>query len=63
MRESGRPTSVAGRPRHERDDLASARRSNPDVPTRTFMKNSISAMTWVQLGSISGGEVISSDSY
>ena len=28
-----------------------------------FMKNSISAMTWVQLGSISGGEVISSDSY
>ena len=28
-----------------------------------FMKNSISALTWVQLGSISGGEVISSDSY
>jgi prepilin-type N-terminal cleavage/methylation domain-containing protein/prepilin-type processing-associated H-X9-DG protein len=28
-----------------------------------FMKNSISAITWVQLGSISGGEVISSDSY
>jgi prepilin-type N-terminal cleavage/methylation domain-containing protein len=28
-----------------------------------FMKNSISAMTWVALGTISGGEVISSDSY
>jgi prepilin-type N-terminal cleavage/methylation domain-containing protein/prepilin-type processing-associated H-X9-DG protein len=28
-----------------------------------FMKNSISALTWVQLGSISGGEVISSDQY
>jgi prepilin-type N-terminal cleavage/methylation domain-containing protein/prepilin-type processing-associated H-X9-DG protein len=28
-----------------------------------FMKNSISPMTWVQLGSISAGEVISSDSY
>ncbi len=28
-----------------------------------FMKNSISALTWIQLGSISGGEVISSDSY
>jgi prepilin-type N-terminal cleavage/methylation domain-containing protein/prepilin-type processing-associated H-X9-DG protein len=28
-----------------------------------FMKNSINALTWVQLGSISGGEVISSDSY
>jgi len=28
-----------------------------------FMKNSISALTWVQLGSINGGEVISSDSY
>ena len=28
-----------------------------------FMKNSISPMTWVQLGSINGGEVISSDSY
>jgi prepilin-type N-terminal cleavage/methylation domain-containing protein/prepilin-type processing-associated H-X9-DG protein len=28
-----------------------------------FMKNSIGAMTWVQLGSISGGEVVSSDSY
>jgi prepilin-type N-terminal cleavage/methylation domain-containing protein/prepilin-type processing-associated H-X9-DG protein len=28
-----------------------------------FMKSSISPLTWVQLGSISGGEVISSDSY
>ena len=28
-----------------------------------FMKNTISPLTWVQLGSISGGEVISSDSY
>jgi hypothetical protein len=28
-----------------------------------FMKNSISAMTWVQLGSIKGGEVISADQY
>jgi prepilin-type N-terminal cleavage/methylation domain-containing protein/prepilin-type processing-associated H-X9-DG protein len=28
-----------------------------------FMKSSISAVTWVALGSISGGEVISSDSY
>ncbi len=28
-----------------------------------FIKNSISALTWVQLGSISNGEVISSDSY
>jgi prepilin-type N-terminal cleavage/methylation domain-containing protein/prepilin-type processing-associated H-X9-DG protein len=28
-----------------------------------FMKNSINALTWVQLGSISGGEVISADSY
>jgi prepilin-type N-terminal cleavage/methylation domain-containing protein/prepilin-type processing-associated H-X9-DG protein len=28
-----------------------------------FMKNSISALTWVSLGSINGGEVISSDQY
>ena len=28
-----------------------------------FMKNSTSPMTWVQLGSINGGEVISSDQY
>jgi len=28
-----------------------------------FMKNSISAVTWVALGTINGGEVISSDSY
>jgi prepilin-type processing-associated H-X9-DG protein len=28
-----------------------------------FMKNSINALTWVQLGSINGGEVISSDQY
>jgi prepilin-type N-terminal cleavage/methylation domain-containing protein/prepilin-type processing-associated H-X9-DG protein len=28
-----------------------------------FVKNSIAPMTWVALGSISGGEVISSDSY
>ena len=28
-----------------------------------FMKNSINPMTWVQLGSINGGEVISSDQY
>jgi prepilin-type N-terminal cleavage/methylation domain-containing protein/prepilin-type processing-associated H-X9-DG protein len=28
-----------------------------------FMKNSINALTWVQLGSIAGGEAISSDSY
>jgi prepilin-type processing-associated H-X9-DG protein len=28
-----------------------------------FVKNSISALTWVQLGSINGGEVISADSY
>jgi prepilin-type N-terminal cleavage/methylation domain-containing protein/prepilin-type processing-associated H-X9-DG protein len=28
-----------------------------------FMKNSINPLTWIQLGSISGGEVISSDSY
>jgi len=28
-----------------------------------FFKDSINALTWVQLGSISGGEVISSDSY
>jgi prepilin-type N-terminal cleavage/methylation domain-containing protein/prepilin-type processing-associated H-X9-DG protein len=28
-----------------------------------FMKNTISPQTWVQLGSINGGEVISSDSY
>jgi hypothetical protein len=27
------------------------------------MKNSISATTWIQLGSISAGEVISSDQY
>jgi prepilin-type N-terminal cleavage/methylation domain-containing protein/prepilin-type processing-associated H-X9-DG protein len=28
-----------------------------------FMKNSINPLTWVQLGSMAGGEVISSDSY
>src|SRR5262249_51247058 len=28
-----------------------------------FMRKSTSPLTWVQLGSISGGEVISSDSY
>ena len=28
-----------------------------------FMKNTINALTWVQLGSINGGEVISSDQY
>jgi prepilin-type N-terminal cleavage/methylation domain-containing protein len=28
-----------------------------------FMKNSISAQVWLQLGSIAGGEVVSSDSY
>ncbi|MGD0039521.1 MAG: DUF1559 domain-containing protein [Isosphaeraceae bacterium] len=28
-----------------------------------FMKNSINAITWVQLGSIRGGEVISADAY
>jgi prepilin-type N-terminal cleavage/methylation domain-containing protein/prepilin-type processing-associated H-X9-DG protein len=28
-----------------------------------FMKNSINALTWVQLGSIAGGEVLSSDQY
>jgi prepilin-type N-terminal cleavage/methylation domain-containing protein/prepilin-type processing-associated H-X9-DG protein len=28
-----------------------------------FLKNSINALTWVQLGSINGGEVISSDQY
>jgi prepilin-type N-terminal cleavage/methylation domain-containing protein/prepilin-type processing-associated H-X9-DG protein len=28
-----------------------------------FVKNSIGALTWVQLGSINGGEVISADSY
>jgi prepilin-type processing-associated H-X9-DG protein len=28
-----------------------------------FIKNSISPLTWVQLGSINGGEVISSDTY
>jgi hypothetical protein len=28
-----------------------------------FMKDSINALTWVQLGSIAGGEVISADSY
>jgi prepilin-type N-terminal cleavage/methylation domain-containing protein/prepilin-type processing-associated H-X9-DG protein len=28
-----------------------------------FLKNSVNAMTWVQLGSISGGEVVSSDQY
>jgi len=28
-----------------------------------FMKNTISPLTWVQLGSMSGGEVISSDQY
>jgi len=28
-----------------------------------FIKNSISPLTWVQLGSISGGEVVSADSY
>lgn len=28
-----------------------------------FMKNTIAPLTWVQLGSINGGEVISSDSY
>jgi prepilin-type N-terminal cleavage/methylation domain-containing protein/prepilin-type processing-associated H-X9-DG protein len=28
-----------------------------------FIKNTISPLTWVQLGSISGGEVISADSY
>jgi len=28
-----------------------------------FMKNSINALTWIQLGSIKGGEVISSDQY
>ena len=28
-----------------------------------FIKNSINAMTWVQLGSINGGEVISTDQY
>ena len=28
-----------------------------------FIKNSIGAMTWVQLGSINGGEVIGSDQY
>jgi prepilin-type processing-associated H-X9-DG protein len=28
-----------------------------------FMKNSISPLVWVQLGSISNGEVVSSDSY
>jgi hypothetical protein len=28
-----------------------------------FMKNTINPLTWVQLGSISGGEVISADQY
>jgi len=28
-----------------------------------FVKNSVSAMTWVQIGSMSGGEVVSADSY
>jgi prepilin-type processing-associated H-X9-DG protein len=28
-----------------------------------FVKNSVGAMTWVQIGSISGGEVVSADSY
>lgn len=28
-----------------------------------FLKNSISPLTWVQLGSMASGEVISSDSY
>ena len=28
-----------------------------------FMKNSINSIIWVQLGSINGGEVISSDQY
>ena len=28
-----------------------------------FMKNSIDAKTWIALGTISGGEVVSSDSY
>jgi prepilin-type N-terminal cleavage/methylation domain-containing protein/prepilin-type processing-associated H-X9-DG protein len=28
-----------------------------------FLKNSINALTWVQLGSINGGEVVSSDQY
>jgi prepilin-type processing-associated H-X9-DG protein len=28
-----------------------------------FVKSSINAMTWVQLGSIRGGEVISADAY
>ncbi|MDR3620114.1 MAG: DUF1559 domain-containing protein [Paludisphaera borealis] len=28
-----------------------------------FVKNSVSAMTWVQIGSVSGGEVVSADAY
>jgi prepilin-type processing-associated H-X9-DG protein len=28
-----------------------------------FVKSSISMMTWMQLGTIAGGEVISSDAY
>ncbi len=28
-----------------------------------FMKNSINPMTWIAIGSINGGEVISSDQY
>jgi prepilin-type N-terminal cleavage/methylation domain-containing protein/prepilin-type processing-associated H-X9-DG protein len=28
-----------------------------------FLKNSVNALTWVQLGSINGGEVVSSDQY
>jgi prepilin-type processing-associated H-X9-DG protein len=28
-----------------------------------FIKNTINALTWVQLGSINGGEVIGADSY
>jgi prepilin-type N-terminal cleavage/methylation domain-containing protein/prepilin-type processing-associated H-X9-DG protein len=28
-----------------------------------FIKNAINAMTWVQLGSVNGGEIISADSY
>ena len=28
-----------------------------------FIKNTINALTWIALGSIAGGEVISADSY
>ena len=56
-------------PRSDPQDVASRSRHPGGVNTLFgdgsvhFMKNSINIRTWIQLGSINGGEVVSSDSY